>query len=82
MTGERAHGELAASPLPDSKLGFEIFKAIKAVGSIEFCMIFAVTAFNLIVVTRRIRPDSKALKSSVTRRNTCNYRPSIFVCLG
>lgn len=55
---------------------------IKAVGSIEFCMIFAVTAFNLIVVTRRIRPDSKALKSSVTRRNTCNYRPSIFVCLG
>lgn len=56
------HGETVVSPLPDSELSFEIFKAIKAVGSIEFFMIFTVTAVNLTVVTRRIRPAPKALK--------------------
>ena len=55
------------SSLPDGELSFEIFKAEKAVGSIEFLIILAVAALNFAVVARRIWankfvPYAKALQ--------------------
>ena len=50
-------GEIVVSPFSDSKLGFEILKAIKAMGGIEFFIVLAVTAFDLAVMPGCIRPD-------------------------
>ena len=46
---ERTHGEIVVSPFTDSKLGFEIIKAIETVRSIEFFVIFTVAALHFAV---------------------------------
>ena len=67
MASERANREIVVSPFPDSKLGLEIIKAEKAMGSVEFFVILAVAALHFAVVSRCIWADefvadTKALK--------------------
>ena len=54
---ERTQGEIVVLTLPDSELSREIIERIELVRSIEFLIIFAVTALNFAVVPWRIRPD-------------------------
>ena len=54
---ERTHGEIVVSPFTDSKLGFEIIKAIETVRSIEFFVIFTVAALHFAIVTWGVWTD-------------------------
>ena len=49
--------EIVVSPFADGKLGFEVVKAIETVRSIEFFVVFTVTALHFAVVSRGIGTD-------------------------
>ena len=62
------HGEIIILPLTDSKLFHKIVKRIETMRSIEFLVVFSVTAFYLAVMSRSERPDLFMLDTKLFKR--------------
>ena len=60
---ERAHGEIVVFFIPNSKLLLIVGEGKEPVRGVEVFVVFAVTALDLAVVTRRKRFDSFMLNT-------------------
>ena len=65
---ERSHGESVITSLPDSKLFGEVIEGIEGVTSIEFLIVFSMTAFYFSVVSRRKGLDFLVPNSELSQR--------------
>ena len=65
---ERTHGEIIILPLTDGKLFCKIVKRIETMRSIEFLVVFSMTAFNLAVMSGCERSDLLMLDSQLFKR--------------
>ena len=54
---ERTDGEIVVLPLSSGELGLEVGERIELVRSIEFFIVFSVTALHLAIVPRGIRTN-------------------------
>ena len=54
---ERSHGEMIIGSFTNSQLFLEVLERVETVRSIEFFIILAVAAFNLAVMSGRVRSD-------------------------
>lgn len=65
---ERTQGEIIILPLTDGKLFCKIVKRIETMRSIEFLVVFSMTAFNLAVMSGCERSDLLMLDSQLFKR--------------
>ena len=70
---ERTHGEIIILPLTDGKLFYKIVKRIETMRSIEFLVVFSMTAFYLAVMSGcewsdLLMPDTKLFKRFLEER--------------
>ena len=65
---ERTHWEIIILPLTNGKLFHKIVKRIETMRSIEFLVVFSVTAFYLAVMSRSERPDLFMLDTKLFKR--------------
>ena len=67
MPGQGTHRKSVVLTLPDSKLLLEILERKEFVGSIEFLIIFAVTALYLAIVSWSERTDQLVADSQLSQ---------------
>ena len=65
---ERTHGEIIILPLTDGKLFYKIVKRIETMRSIEFLVVFSMTAFYLAVMSGCERSDLLMLDTKLFKR--------------
>ena len=75
---ERTHGEIVVLALPEGKLRREVGEREEPVRSVEFLIVFAVTALNLAVVAGSVRPyefvlDTEFGKGFLKERRTVRF---------
>ena len=75
---ERTHGEIVVLALPEGKLRREVGEREEPVRSVEFLIVFAVTALNLAVVAGSVRPyefvlDAEFGKGFLKERRTVRF---------
>ena len=76
---EGTHRKVVVISLSDSELRCEISEGIELVGSVEFLIVFAVTALNFAVMPGRIRadefvPDAELGKCFLKESGTVGFR--------
>ena len=82
---ERTHGEIIILPLTDGKLFCKIVKRIETMRSIEFLVVFSMTAFYLAVMSGCERsdllmPDTKLFKRFLEERRQLFLTVPHLVC--
>ena len=65
---ERPHWKVVGTAVMYNELLFKVCKGIKAVGSIEAFLVFAVAALYFALMLRGVRPDELVAKAKFFRR--------------